>query len=103
MHPNAATQSGETIERHDGQSIGSQNTKRKQCKNKRTEVAENSPNLLEFVVWLHFDALPADDAWLHLVDDLEQHQAVLAVVVQVVDIDAINAQRVDPHAERTLL
>ena len=47
--------------------------------------------------------LPDDEPRPHLVDDLDQVHPVPAVGEEVVDVEPVDVQRVDPHAEHALL
>ena len=47
--------------------------------------------------------LPDDEPRPHLVDDLDQADPVPAVGEEVVDVEPVDVQRVDPHAEHALL
>ena len=59
--------------------------------------------LLVGVVGLLVDYLPVDGARLELVEDLKYYQAIAHVIIEIVNIDVLDVETVDPEAEGTLL
>mmetsp|Transcript_50019 Transcript_50019/g.130284 ORF Transcript_50019/g.130284 Transcript_50019/m.130284 type:complete len:289 (+) Transcript_50019:741-1607(+) len=49
------------------------------------------------------DARPRDDAWADVIHGTQQHQPVAHVLEEIIAVDALEAKRIDPHAERALL
>jgi hypothetical protein len=47
--------------------------------------------------------LPLDSAWSDFIDDLQNDDSVIEITKQIVHIDAIDVEGVDPHAQHALL
>ena len=59
--------------------------------------------LLVSVVGLLVDYLPVDGARLELIQHLQNDQSIADIVVEVVNIDILNVETVDPETEGALL
>mmetsp|Transcript_11198 Transcript_11198/g.15535 ORF Transcript_11198/g.15535 Transcript_11198/m.15535 type:complete len:204 (-) Transcript_11198:958-1569(-) len=59
-------------------------------------------HLLEFVGRFLLHLLPVYNSRLHSIDNLEQIHTIRAVVVEVVDVEVLQAKGVHPHAEGAL-
>mmetsp|Transcript_7936 Transcript_7936/g.13318 ORF Transcript_7936/g.13318 Transcript_7936/m.13318 type:complete len:315 (-) Transcript_7936:704-1648(-) len=59
--------------------------------------------LAEVVLGLRVDLLPLDNALVDLVQHFVEEDAVLDLLTQVVHVDILDAQRVDPQSEGSLL
>lgn len=60
-------------------------------------------DLLETGLGFEVGTFPVDTAWLHLILNTQKVVAILQVDEQVVNVDTVDVQRVDPHAEDTFL
>ena len=59
-------------------------------------------DLLKLVLRVEVDLSPVDAAGLDVVHDLEQNNAVAEVLKQIVDIEVLDAEGINPHAKDSL-